>query len=133
MTILSSRLLVSLVVLSSACLRPLAAQSPNTAAMIVVVQDPSGALVRDARISVRNPAFRQAKGTGDLFVNQIYFATGAGSRRTTPTTLDGATNDESWGRQIMVANLPIGAVQEITVLSNAFSSEFGWTAGPALN
>jgi hypothetical protein len=80
-----------------------------------------------------NAAFRQAKGTGDLFVNQTYFVTGAGSRRTTTTTLDGANNDEAWGRQTMIATLPLGAVQEMTVLSNAFSSEFGWTAGPALN
>jgi hypothetical protein len=80
-----------------------------------------------------NSAFRQAKGTGDLFVNQTYFATGAGSRRTTTTTLDGANNDEAWGRQTMIATVPLGAVQEMTVLSNAFSSEFGWTAGPALN
>ncbi len=80
-----------------------------------------------------NSAFRQAKGTGDLFVNQTYFVTGAGSRRTTTTTLDGANNDEAWGRQTMIATLPMGAVQEMTVLSNAFSSEFGWTAGPALN
>jgi hypothetical protein len=80
-----------------------------------------------------NSAFRQAKGTGDLFVNQTYFVTGAGSRRTTTTTIDGANNDEAWGRQTMIATVPIGAVQELTVLSNAFSSEFGWTAGPALN
>src|SRR5947208_7399401 len=33
----------------------------------------------------------------------------------------------------MIATVPLGAVQEITVLSNAFSSEFGWTSGPALN
>ena len=26
-----------------------------------------------------------------------------------------------------------GAVQEVAVLTNAFSAEFGWTAGPALN
>jgi hypothetical protein len=80
-----------------------------------------------------NSAFRQAKGTGDLFVNQTYFVTGAGSRRTTTTTLDGANNDEAWGRQTMIATVPLGAVQEMTVLSNAFSAEFGWTAGPALN
>ena len=80
-----------------------------------------------------NAAFRQAKGTGDLFVNQTYFVTGAGSRRTTTVTLDGANNDEAWGRQTMIATVPLGAVQEMTVLSNAFSSEFGWTAGPALN
>src|SRR5882724_1681715 len=80
-----------------------------------------------------NSAFRQAKGTGDLFVNQIYFTTGAGSRRTTTTTIDGANNDEAWGRQVMIANVPLGAIQEEAVLTNAFSPEYGWTAGPAIN
>ncbi|HEU4888352.1 MAG TPA: TonB-dependent receptor [Thermoanaerobaculia bacterium] len=80
-----------------------------------------------------NSAFRQGKGTGDLFVNATYFITGAGSRRTTTFTLDGANNDEAWGRQTMIATVPVGAVQEVTVLPNAFSSEFGWTAGPAVN
>src|SRR4051794_2244563 len=80
-----------------------------------------------------NSAFRQGKGTGDLFVNQTYFVTGAGSRRTTTFTLDGANDDEAWGRQTMIATIPLGAIQEVTVLSNAFSSEYGWTAGPALN
>ncbi len=80
-----------------------------------------------------NSAFRQGKGTGDLFVNTTYFITGAGSRRTTTFMLDGASNDESWGRQTMLATVPVGAVQEVAVLSNAFSAEFGWTAGPALN
>src|SRR5262249_21707407 len=78
-------------------------------------------------------AFRQAKGTGDLFVNQTYFVTGAGSSRTPTPPLDGANNDEAWGRQTMMATLPLGAVQEMVVLSNTVSAEFGWTAGPALN
>jgi hypothetical protein len=80
-----------------------------------------------------NAAFRQAKGTGDLFVNATYFVTGVGGRRQTTVTLDGANNDEGWGRQTMIATVPLGAIQEMTVLSNAFSSEFGWTSGPALN
>ena len=84
-------------------------------------------------ISLLNSAFRQAKGTGDLFVNQIYVATGAGSRRTATTMVDGANNDEAWGRQIAMSTLPMGAVQEMTVLTTAFSSEYGWTSGPALN
>ena len=84
-------------------------------------------------VPLLNSAFRQAKGTGDLFVNQTYFVTGAGSRRTTTTTLDGANNDEAWGRQTMIATVPIGAVQEMTVLSNAFTADFGWTASPAIN
>ena len=80
-----------------------------------------------------NAAFRQAKGTGDLFVNATYFVTGVGGRRQSTVTLDGANNDEAWGRQTMIATVPVGAIQEMTVLSNAFSSEFGWTSGPAIN
>jgi hypothetical protein len=80
-----------------------------------------------------NSAFRQGKGTGDLFVNQIYFITGAGSRRSTTVTLDGANNDEGWGRQTAIATVPLGAIQEIAIITNAFSAEYGWTAGPALN
>jgi hypothetical protein len=80
-----------------------------------------------------NSAFRSGKGTGDLFVNQVYFITGVGSRRATTFTVDGASNDESWGRQVGVATLPIGAIQEVNILTNAFSAEYGWTSGPALN
>src|SRR5690242_8910057 len=80
-----------------------------------------------------NSAFRQGKGTGDLFVNQTYFITGAGSRRATTVTLDGANNDEGWGRQTAIATIPLGAIQEIAIITNAFSAEYGWTAGPALN
>src|SRR4051812_32072882 len=80
-----------------------------------------------------NSAFRQGKGPGDLFVNATYFITGSGSRRTTTYMLDGASNDEGWGRQTMLTTVPLGAVQEASVLTNAFSAEFGWTAGPAFN
>jgi hypothetical protein len=80
-----------------------------------------------------NSAFRQGKGTGDLFVNATYFITGGGSRRTTSFTLDGASNDEGWGRQTMITTVPVGAIEEMQVLSNAFSAEYGWTAGPAVN
>ena len=78
-------------------------------------------------------AFRQGKGLGDLYTNQTYVVTGAGSRRTVTSTVDGSNNDDDWGRQLPMSTLPVSAVQEMTVLSNAFSSEFGWTAGPALN
>ena len=80
-----------------------------------------------------NSAFRPGKGTGDLFVNQTYFITGVGSRRAATFVLDGASDDEAWGRQTAIATVPIGAVQEIDILSNAFSPEYGWTSGPALN
>ena len=80
-----------------------------------------------------NAAFRSAKGTGDLFVNATYFVTGAGGRRQPAVTIDGATNDDPWGRQTMLATVPVGAVQEMAVLSHAFSAEFGWTASAAVN
>ena len=57
-----------------------------------------------------NSAFRQGKGTGDLFVNSTYFVTGVGSRRATTFTLDGANNDEAWGRQTAITTLPLNAV-----------------------
>src|SRR5262249_42902483 len=75
-----------------------------------------------------NSAFRQGKGTGDLFVNATYFITAGGSRRTTTFMLDGASIDEGWGRQTAITTVPLGAVQETTILTNAFSAEYGWTA-----
>jgi hypothetical protein len=66
-------------------------------------------------------------------VNATYFITGVGSRRATSFTLDGANNDEGWGRQTAIATVPLGAIKEIQVLTNAFAPEFGWTSGPALN
>src|SRR6185503_2886426 len=67
------------------------------------------------------------------FVNATYFVTGVGGRRQTTVLLDGNNNDEGWGRQTAIATVPLGAIQEVNLLSNAFSSEFGWTSGPALN
>ena len=69
---------------------------------------------RSATVPLLNSAFRQGKGTGDLFVNATYFVTGAGSRRTTTFMLDGVNNDEGWGRQTMLSTLPLGAVQEMS-------------------
>jgi hypothetical protein len=80
-----------------------------------------------------NAAFRSAKGTGDLFVNATYFVTGVGGRRQPAVTLDGATDDDPWGRQTMLTTMPVAAVQEMTVLSHAFSAEFGWTSSAAVN
>lgn len=56
-------------------------------------------------IPLFNSAFRQAKGTGDLFVNATYFVTGVGGRRSTTVLVDGGNNDEGWGRQTATARL----------------------------
>jgi hypothetical protein len=84
-------------------------------------------------VPLLNSAFRSAKGTGDIYLNSTFVVTGAGGRRETTVTLDGASDDEGWGRQAPVITVPIGAVQELTALTNAFSAEYGWTAGPAVN
>jgi hypothetical protein len=84
-------------------------------------------------LPLQNAAFRSAKGTGDLFVNAVYFVTGAGGRRQADFVVDGATADEPWGRQTMFSTLPVGAVQEMNVQSRAFSAEFGWTSSTAIN
>ena len=78
-------------------------------------------------------AFRSGKGTGDLFLNTPLFVANAGGRRQTTVALDGATGDDPWGRQTIFTNVPEAAIQEMTVLSNAFSSEFGWTSSSAVN
>src|SRR4029079_17064284 len=57
---------------------------------------------KSTSLPLLNSAFRQGKGTGDLFVNATYFITGVGSRRATTFTLDGANNDEGWGRQTAI-------------------------------
>ncbi len=80
-----------------------------------------------------NAAFRNAKGTGDLFMNSVYVVAGAGGRRESDYFVDGATANEPWGRQTMFSTIPVGAVQEMNIQSRAFSAEFGWTASAAIN
>jgi hypothetical protein len=80
-----------------------------------------------------NAAFRNAKGTGDLFMNSVYFVTGAGGRRQADFALDGATADELWGRQTMFTTVPISAIADMNIESRAFSAEYGWTSSAAIN
>ncbi len=80
-----------------------------------------------------NAAFRNAKGTGDLFMNSVYVVTGAGGRREADFIVDGASGDEPWGRQTMFSTIPVGAVQEMNIMSRAFSAEFGWTSSAGIN
>lgn len=80
-----------------------------------------------------NSAVRPARGTGDLFLNNTLFVIDGGGRRQTTYTIDGSTADDTWGRQTVFTNVPLGAVQEFTVLTNAFSAEYGRTTGAAIN
>lgn len=78
-------------------------------------------------------AVRPAINTGDLFLNNTLFVVDGSGRRQTTFTLDGSSADDAWGRQTVFTNVPLSAIQEFTVLSNAFSAEYGRTTGAAVN
>jgi hypothetical protein len=80
-----------------------------------------------------NSANRPAINQGDVFMNQFLFTTNGAGRRQTSYTVDGATANDSWGRQTIFSSIPLAAVQEVTVLTNAFSAEFGGSTGSAVN
>jgi hypothetical protein len=78
-------------------------------------------------------AVRSARGTGDLFLNNTLFVINGGGRRQAGFTIDGSTADDAWGRQTIFTNVPLGAIQEFTVLTSSFSAEYGRSAGGAIN
>ncbi len=80
-----------------------------------------------------NAANRQAINQGDIFMNQDLFTTNGGGRRQQSFVIDGANGNDSWGRQTIFTNVPMDAVQEMTVLSNSFSAEYGYSVGSVVN
>jgi Carboxypeptidase regulatory-like domain/TonB dependent receptor-like, beta-barrel len=78
-------------------------------------------------------AVRSARGTGDLFLNNSLFVINGGGRRQTTYSIDDSTGDDNWGLQTLFTSIPLSAIQEFTVLTNAFSAEYGWTSGSAVN
>jgi Carboxypeptidase regulatory-like domain/TonB dependent receptor len=80
-----------------------------------------------------NAANRQAINQGDVFMNQNMFTTNGAGRRQTWFEIDGSNGNDSWGRQTVFSNLPLAAVQEMTVLHNGFSAEYGASTGSAVN
>src|SRR5579885_2124814 len=80
-----------------------------------------------------NAANRPAINQGDVFMNENLFTTNGAGRRQAWFEVDGATGNDSWGRQTIFSNIPVAAVQEMTILENAFSAEYGGSAGSAVN
>jgi hypothetical protein len=78
-------------------------------------------------------ANRPAITQGDIFMNQNLFTTNGAGRRQTWFEVDGTTGNDSWGRQTMFTNLPLSAVQEMTILTNSFSTEYGASTGSVVN
>jgi hypothetical protein len=84
-------------------------------------------------VPLLDSAIRPARGTGDLFLGSTLFVINAGGRRQTSYVVDGATADDAWGRQSIFSTVPLAALQEVTVLTNAFSAEFGRNTGGVVN
>jgi hypothetical protein len=80
-----------------------------------------------------NAANRPAINQGDIFMNQVLFTTNGGGRRQAWFEVDGSTGSDSWGRQTIFTTVPIVAVEEMTVLVNSFSAEYGATTGAVIN
>jgi len=80
-----------------------------------------------------NSAVRPSINGGDLFLNNTLFVVDAGGRRQTSYFIDGGVADEAWGRQTIFTNVPAAAVQELDVVTNSFSAEYGRNTGSALN
>ncbi len=74
-------------------------------------------------------ANRPAISQGDIFMNEDLFNTNGAGRRQTWFEVDGANGDDMWGRQTIFSNIPLMAVGEMTVLTNAFSAAYGAGTG----
>lgn len=80
-----------------------------------------------------NSANRPAINQGDVFMNENLFTTNGTGRRQAWFEVDGSNGVDAWGRQTIFSNIPVDAIQEMTVLTNAFSAEYGLTAGSVVN
>ena len=66
-------------------------------------------------------------------MDQNLFTTNGAGRRQAFFEVDGAFGNDSWGRQTIFTNLPVASVQEMTVLTNSFSTEYGASTGSVVN
>lgn len=78
-------------------------------------------------------ANRPAINQGDVFMNEDLFNTNGAGRRQTWFEVDGANAVDMWGRQTIFTNIPLLAIGEMTVLTSAYSSEYGAGAGSVVN
>jgi hypothetical protein len=80
-----------------------------------------------------NAANRPAINQGDIFTNQNLITTNGAGRRQAWFEADGTNGNDMWGRQTIFTNIPLMAVSEMAVLTNAFSAEYGGGTGSVVN
>ena len=79
--------------------------------------------------SANLPAINQ----GDIFMNEFLFTTNGAGRRQALFVADGANAIDMWGRQTIFTNIPLMAVDQMTILTNGFSAEHGASTGSVVN
>lgn len=79
--------------------------------------------------SANEPAINQ----GDIFMNELLFTTNGAGRRQALFVADGANAIDMWGRQTIFTNIPLMAVDQMSILTNAFSAEHGASTGSVIN
>jgi hypothetical protein len=88
---------------------------------------------RSTTLPLFNSAFRQGKGTGDLFVNATYFITAAAAGAPRPSCSTAPATTKAGAARRCWPPCRSARSRNSRCLTNAFSAEFGWTAGPAMN
>ncbi len=88
---------------------------------------------RITALPMLNAANHPAISQGDVFMNENLFTTNGAGRRQAWFEVDGSNAVDMWGRQTIFTNLPLDSLQEMTILTNAFSAEYGGTAGAVIN
>ena len=88
---------------------------------------------RITALPMLNAANRPAINQGDVFINQNLFTTNGAGRRQASFVVDGSTGNDSWGRQTIFSTIPLTSVQEMAVMTNAFSAEYGGSTGSVIN
>ncbi len=66
-------------------------------------------------------------------MNQVLITTNGAGRRQAWFEIDGANSIDMWGRQTVFTNLPLMAVGEMAVLTNAFTPDYGGGPGSVVN
>ena len=80
-----------------------------------------------------NAANRPAINQGDIFLGQNLFNTNGAGRRQAWFQVDDTNAIDMWGRQTIFSNIPMMAIGEMTVLTNAFATEYGSGVGGVEN
>jgi hypothetical protein len=80
-----------------------------------------------------NAANRPALNQGDVFMNEFLFTSNGAGRRQAWFEVDGANAVDLWGRQTVFASIPLAGIEQMSILTNAFSAEYGGSTGTVIN